>query len=72
MKYRCTRPLTLKQLYLPAGITDKVTIQPGRIWCLISNNKNSVTLEEKTTELSKMRCRITFECLNEYFDEIAE
>lgn len=72
MKYKCIKPLTLKQLYLPAGMPDTATIQPGKIWVTINNNKNDVLLEEETTELSKFRCRITLECLNEYFEEVEE
>lgn len=70
-EYKCVKPLTLKQLYLPAGMQDEVIIPKDGIWYLVSGNqtKGFVILEEKGIQPVQMRCKITFRCFNEYFEE---
>lgn len=73
-KYKCVKPLTLKQLYLPLNVQDKITIQQGGMWFLVSSNKTKgfAILEEKGIQPVQMRCKITFRCFKEYFEEATE
>lgn len=69
--YKCVKPLTLKHLYT---LPDEATIKPGEIWWLVSDNKSkkSVTLERVSDYAFQTRCKISFECFGEYFEEAEE